>query len=144
MELSSTIEPTLFGAAAVLLLFVFSLYQAWQIRKLRSNFAKQLASTQKEINLINQAHIGMGRRMLSYEKGIREMQEAHSIERAIKAKQPVIKAAPVSDDAEPTAGPYNSAVKLLNKGMSPEDVAKRCGLSTAEAQLMSLVNKEAS
>lgn len=144
MELSSTFEPTLLGAAALSLLFVFTLFQAWQIRKLRSTFAKQLASSEKEINLINQAHIGMGRRLLSYEKGIREMQEAQSIERAIKAKQPVVKAAPVGDEAEPSAGPYNSAVKLLNKGMSPEDVAKRCGLSTAEAQLMSLVNKEAS
>ncbi len=94
----------------------------------------------KELTVMAQSQAAMGKRIIDVENTKAEVSSKPS-----QSEPPV-----VEDQSESEfnfreklhSGSYNSALNLLKKGMPSDDVAKRCGLSKAEASLMQLVNNK--
>lgn len=103
--------------------------------------AKQLQEAQalirqisRDLSVANSGAVGMGQRLVAMEKRLREQESK-----------------PVATAAAPTPVPdysgdedfqvYSEAVRLFRSGASSEEVARRCGLSRAEASLMEVMHQ---
>lgn len=86
-----------------------------------------LARVNRELTVANTGAVGMGQRLVAMEKRLRD-QEARP---ASSAQAPV--ADYTGDDEFRT---YSEAVRLFRSGLGSEEVARRCGLSRAEASLI--------
>jgi hypothetical protein len=93
--------------------------QLHEANKLSQRIARDLA-------LANSGSVGMGRRLLAMEKRLQE-------EPANNAQ------IDYQNDAE--FQPYAQAAQLFQLGLDCEEVARRCGLSRAEASLMEMMQK---
>lgn len=80
----------------------------------------------RDISIANSGSVGMGQRLLAMEK---------RLQTAAQTQQPVDE---VADDEFES---YTQAAQLFKMGLGSEEVAKRCGLSRAEASLMEMMQK---
>lgn len=88
-----------------------------------------LARINRELTVANTGAVGMGKRLMAMEMRLRD-QEARP---AASAQAP----APVPDYAgDDEFRTYTEAVRLFRSGLGSEEVARRCGLSRAEASLI--------
>lgn len=88
-----------------------------------------LARINRELTVANTGAVGMGQRLVAMEKRLRD-QETRP---ATNTQAP----APVADYAgDDEFRTYTEAVRLFRSGLGSEEVARRCGLSRAEASLI--------
>lgn len=93
--------------------------QLAEANKLSQRIARDLA-------LANNGSVGMGRRLLAMEKRLQEE----------PSSKPQVD---YQNDEE--FQPYAQAAQLFQLGLDSEEVARRCGLSRAEASLMEMMQK---
>ena len=128
-----TISPLEIGLAISLLLSVVALVvalkslartraQQAETEKLFQKFAKDLAAS-------SSGSVGMGQRLLAMEK---HLQAAAQSPQKIDYYN--------DDDFQP----YSQAAQLFKMGLDAEEVARRCGLSRAEASLIQMMQMKAS
>lgn len=79
----------------------------------------------RDISIANTGSVGVGQRLLAMEKRLQN-----------EARKPRID---YTNDEE--FQPYAEAAQLFKMGLSSEEVARRCGLSRAEASLMEMMQK---
>ncbi|MDO3385032.1 DUF2802 domain-containing protein [Gilvimarinus sp. SDUM040013] len=110
------------GAAALLAVTAC----AWCCLLSRRNISLHIKITEveKELSSLKAGAIGMGQRILA-------------MEGSVSPRSP----APQSDVAV-NSRPYSEATHLLEKGISRDEVASRCGLSRAEASLLDALRKK--
>lgn len=89
-----------------------------------------------DLQLTNSGSIGMGKRLVAMEK---------ALQKNARQEAPEPKAEPQSQPAysAPVDASYNDAARLLDAGVDTDEVARRCGLSRAEASLMQLMHRQA-
>lgn len=90
-----------------------------EANKLSQRIARDLA-------LANSGSVGMGQRLLAMEKRLRETPAA---------------APKIDYHNDEEFQPYAQAAQLFKLGLDSEEVARRCGLSRAEASLMEMMQK---
>lgn len=93
--------------------------QLQEANKLSQRIARDLA-------LANNGSVGMGRRLLAMEKRLQEEPSSKS---------------QVDYQNDEEFQPYAQAAQLFQLGLDSEEVARRCGLSRAEASLMEMMQK---
>ena len=127
-----TISPLEIGLAISLLLSVIALFvalkslartraQQAETEKLFQKFAKDLAAS-------SSGTVGMGQRLLAMEK---HLQTAAQSPQKIDYYN--------DEDFQP----YSQAAQLFKMGLDAEEVARRCGLSRAEASLIQMMQMKA-
>src|SRR5690606_4972166 len=80
----------------------------------------------RDISIANTGSVGIGQRLLAMEKRLQS-----------EAQKPT--QAAYANDEE--FQPYAEAAQLFKMGLGSEEVARRCGLSRAEASLMEMMQK---
>lgn len=122
-----------------------------------SRLRKQATITQRlyeqldhNLQLTNSGSVGMGKRLLELERKLvkadKKAQQTRHFEISQELKQgPELSSAP-TPVAQPVHTSFDSeladAARLLNAGLPSEEVARRCGLSRAEASLMELMHNQ--
>lgn len=96
------------------------------VRKQTQENEKVYQRLVRDISAANSGSVGLGQRLLAMEKRLQSEQQKHS---SVDLK---------SDDEFQT---YTEAAQLFKLGLSSEEVARRCGLSRAEASLMEMMQK---
>ena len=88
----------------------------------------------------NNGSMGMGKRLIALERNLHqvEMQEAANTSLASAA----VPETSNNSLVEGLAPDLADAARLLNAGLLPEEVARRCGISRAEASLMQLMHTQ--
>lgn len=113
----------LWGVIASLTLSVLALWVAWSAwRASRQRLDQVRASHRRlenELAVANSAAIGMGNRLIAMEK------------RVAQAGGPSTAGTDTGQDL-----PYTEANQLFRMGVDVDEVARRCGLSRAEASLL--------
>lgn len=101
-----------------------------QLRRQAAIHEQSLERLQRELKVSQSSAVGLGKRVIMLEE---------KLELSIAATQ----AAPPQDHS-PIAKDDNlqDAVTLLNAGVTPEEVARRCSISKAEASLMKLMQAQ--
>lgn len=89
-----------------------------------------------DLQLTNSGSIGMGKRLVAMEKVLHQ----HAKQKAQAAEPPVQQVH--ATVTSPVHSAYNDAARLFDSGVQSEEVARRCGLSRAEASLMQLMHKQ--
>lgn len=132
---SAWLEIALMGslvlsAAAVVLAFSCALRMRKQVGLTQKLFQR----LDHNLKVSNSGSIGMGKRLMALEQEI----ERADLEVASKTLHDAPSAAvsPVIDDS------LKDAASLLHAGVSPDEVARRCGISRAEASLMQLMRSQ--
>jgi Protein of unknown function (DUF2802) len=97
-------------------------------RQQQSQTEKLFQRLSKELALANSGSVGMGQRLLSMEK---RLQSAPSSTHKIDYYN--------DEDFQP----YSQAAQLFKLGLDSEEVARRCGLSRAEASLIEMMQLNA-
>lgn len=127
-----TLSPLEFGLIISLLLSVIALVLA--IKSLGRTRAQQALTEKlfqkltKEMALSNSGAVGMGQRLLAMEK---------NLQAAPKSAQKI----DYYNDED--FQPYSQAAQLFKMGLDAEEVARRCGLSRAEASLIQMMQMKA-
>jgi Protein of unknown function (DUF2802) len=88
-----------------------------------------------DLQLTNSGSIGMGKRLVAMEKALQKNVKQETLE-------PKAKPQPQPSYSAPVDVSYNDAARLLDAGVDADEVARRCGLSRAEASLMQLMHKQ--
>lgn len=96
------------------------------VRKQAGNNEKLIQKLMREVAASSSGSIGMGQRLLAMEKRLQE-----------NVKQPD-KIDYYNDDE---FQPYSQAAQMFKMGMDCDEVARRCGLSRAEASLLEMMQK---
>ena len=144
-----------------------------KVKRLNQLLAQEIKNSHKELQLLTQTNIGLGRKFLEIEKQVKQLSlsqllsglESESDQNGDCASEgnrlsngrdsnvqidcsgssaQTHSSKTQNNSEEGNHGTYNNAVNLFKQGMSAEEVAARCGLSKAEANLMALVNRELS
>jgi hypothetical protein len=117
--------------AVVFLLACVALSLVYKTRKhlhaAQQKFEEQLSALRRELSAVNNAAVGVGRHLMTTEKKL-----AKSIE--------------VQQQLEASSTdylPYRQAADMVEKGASASELIDHCGLPTAEANLMTLMQKSA-
>ncbi len=99
------------------------------------------ASLQEQLEqgmqLINSSSMGMGRKLLHLE---RQLQDNEIPTLAVAPETTEARAS----QAAPMDESLQDAASLLTAGVAPDEVARRCGISRAEAALMKLMHSQVS
>lgn len=101
-------------------------YNLTRLRKQAEAAEKLYQRMLRDISIANTGSVGMGQRLLAMEKRLES-----------EAQKP--SQADYAQDEE--FQPYTDAAQLFKMGLSSEEVARRCGLSRAEASLMEMMQK---
>jgi hypothetical protein len=112
------------GVVALILALVALVYARRQLQQAQ----ELLTQIKRDLALANNGSVGMGQRLLAMEKRLREAPETTNAG-----------APDYSDDDEFQS--YTQAAQLFKLGFDSEEVARRCGLSRAEATLMEMMQK---
>lgn len=88
-----------------------------------------LARINRELSVANTGAVGMGQRLVAMEKRLRDQEARPTANTQAPAPEPDY----AGDDEFRT---YTEAVRLFRSGLGSEEVARRCGLSRAEASLI--------
>lgn len=126
--------------SAALTLSFTSLVMAYicfcRLRNQASLTSKLYQQLEKNLKLVSSSTIGMGKKIVAVEKEL-SAKEAELL--AVK-EQPSSR---VNTQSASVDNDMNDAIMLLNAGVEPQEVARRCGISRAEASLMKLMHAQA-
>lgn len=95
-------------------------------RNQAANNEKLLQKLMRDLAASNSGSVGMGQRLLAMEKRLQNTQK------------PSEKIDVYNDDE---FQPYSQAAQLFQMGLDADEVARRCGLSRAEASLLEVMQK---
>lgn len=124
-------DLALIGSVAISWIAVSAaLYAMFRVRRQAALTEKLYRRLSHDMQVANSGSMGMGKRLLSLERSLLDTTRKQELMET-KAEQATVTEL---DDV-----PYAQASLLLNAGLDAEDVAKRCGLSRAEASLMALM-----
>ncbi len=127
-----TLSPLEIGLIISLFLSVIALVLAFislsRIREQKAHTEKLFQKLAKEMALSSSGAVGMGQRLLAMEK---------NLQAAPKAQQKI----DYYNDED--FQPYSQAAQLFKMGLDAEEVARRCGLSRAEASLIQMMQMKA-
>jgi len=127
-----TLSPLEIGLIISLLLSVIALVLAIKslsrTREQQAHTEKLFQKLTKEMALSSSGAVGMGQRLLAMEK---------NLQAAPKAAQKI----DYYNDED--FQPYSQAAQLFKMGLDAEEVARRCGLSRAEASLIQMMQMKA-
>jgi hypothetical protein len=119
------------GLLACVVVSVFalmvSLISLQRVRRQASDNEKLIQKLMREVAASSSGSVGMGQRLLAMEKRLQ----------ASATKQPE-KIDYYNDDE---FQPYSQAAQMFKMGMDCDEVARRCGLSRAEASLLEMMQK---
>ena len=129
-----TISPLEIGLIISLVLSVIALAVALKSlsrsREQQSQAEKIYQRLSKELALSSSGSVGMGQRLLAMEKRLQTT-----------AQTPAQKIDYYNDE---DFQPYSQAAQLFKMGLDAEEVARRCGLSRAEASLIQMMQMNSS
>jgi Protein of unknown function (DUF2802) len=109
-----------------LLALIIAMISLKSSRKQASESEKLLQKLMREIAASNSGSVGMGQRLLAMEKRLQTSQkQSEKID--------------VYNDDE--FQPYSQAAQMFQMGLDADEVARRCGLSRAEASLLEVMQK---
>lgn len=114
------------AAVSVLALVVASI-SLQRVRRQAGENEKLIQKLMREVAASSSGSVGMGQRLLAMEKRLQ----------ATATKQPE-KIDYYNDDE---FQPYSQAAQMFKMGMDCDEVARRCGLSRAEASLLEMMQK---
>jgi len=124
-------ELALIGSVAISWIAVSAaLYAMFRVRRQAALTEKLYRRLSHDMQVANSGSMGMGKRLLSLERSLLDTSRKQELMET-KAEQAAV--------TELDEVPYAQASLLLNAGLDADDVAKRCGLSRAEASLMALM-----
>ena len=124
------------AAAVFAVISMISLYLA--IKSLRSNrllseqLQRHIERSQREVLMLNNSAVGIGKRVVALDQELNKLKSNSVAEKESSAETETL------EKGFPDCG-LSDAQKLLNAGVAPEEVAKRCDISQAEANLMNLM-----
>ena len=110
-----------------------ALYVLVRIRRQAAVTEKLYRRLSHDMQVANSGSLGMGKRLLSLERSLNDSLRKQEL---LETKSEQAAQATVTELDEV---PYAQASLLLSAGLEADDVAKRCGLSRAEASLMALM-----
>jgi Protein of unknown function (DUF2802) len=109
-----------------LLALVIALISLKSSRNQAANNEKLLQKLMRDLAASNSGSVGMGQRLLAMEKRLQNTQkQSEKID--------------VYNDDE--FQPYSQAAQMFQMGLDADEVARRCGLSRAEASLLEVMQK---
>jgi Protein of unknown function (DUF2802) len=121
------IEIALIASLALSLLALFiAVMSLKSSRKQAVNNEKLLQKLMRDLAASNSGSVGMGQRLIAMEKRLQNTQkQSEKID--------------IYNDDE--FQPYSQAAQMFQMGLDAEEVARRCGLSRAEASLLEVMQK---
>lgn len=123
------LTPLEIGLIASLLIGVVALIVAVKSLKVaraqQDNTEKLIQKLTRDLAVSNSGSVGMGQRLLAMEKRLQEAPK--------KSDQKI----DYYNDED--FQPYSQAAQLFKMGLDAEEVARRCGLSRAEASLIQMM-----
>ncbi len=121
------IEIALIASFALSLLALFIAVMSFKSsRKQAVNNEKLLQKLMRDLAASNSGSVGMGQRLIAMEKRLQHTQkQSEKID--------------IYNDDE--FQPYSQAAQMFQMGLDAEEVARRCGLSRAEASLLEVMQK---
>jgi Protein of unknown function (DUF2802) len=121
----STLEIGLIVSLSIsIVALIISIKSVTGARQQQAQMEKLFQRLSKELTLANSGSVGMGQRLLSMEK---RLQSAPQVANKIDYYN--------DEDFQP----YSQAAQLFKMGLDSEEVARRCGLSRAEASLIEMM-----
>lgn len=127
------LTPLEIGLIASLLVGVVALFVAFKSLKIaraqQENTEKLIQKLTRDLAVSNSGSVGMGQRLLAMEKRLQE--EPQKSDQKIDYYN--------DEDFQP----YSQAAQLFKMGLDAEEVARRCGLSRAEASLIQMMQMNA-
>lgn len=114
-------------AGVSLLALVLALLSLRLVRRQARETEKLLQRLTREVAASSSGSVGMGQRLMAMEKRLQNT-----------AQQKPEKMDYYQDEE---FQPYSQAAQLFKMGMDAEEVARRCGLSRAEASLLEVMQK---
>jgi len=127
------LTPFEIGLIASLLVSVVALIVAVKSLKIaraqQDNTEKLIQKLARDLAVSNSGSVGMGQRLLAMEKRLQE--EPQKSDQKIDYYN--------DEDFQP----YSQAAQLFKMGLDAEEVARRCGLSRAEASLIQMMQMNA-
>ncbi|GAA3914681.1 DUF2802 domain-containing protein [Litoribacillus peritrichatus] len=125
MEFTWMVSFGLVTAASLIAVVVsFMCYKKSELA--RQSMSEELSVVLREFSAFRSSSIGVGKKVMGIEKELAETVE----------KQQDL------EFQDPNALPYNQASRLIQMGADAEDIVNSCGLSSAEAELLMLVNRQ--
>ena len=122
-------DIALLGSVGISWLAVFmALYCMQRLRKQSYLTHKLYQRLNHDLEMTNSGSVGMGRRLIRMEEKF-----------LAAAAQPQVVEMPSHKDA--VFEPYSLAAQMINAGVDDAEVARRSGLSRAEASLMQMMHK---
>jgi hypothetical protein len=109
-----------------LIALVFSLISLRRVREQAGATEKLIHKLMRDVAVSSSGSVGMGQRLLAMEKRLQS-----------DTKKPE-KIDYYNDDE---FQPYSQAAQMFKMGMDCDEVARRCGLSRAEASLLEMMQK---
>ncbi|GAA5316939.1 MAG: hypothetical protein AseanaTS_21430 [Candidatus Pelagadaptatus aseana] len=101
------------------------------------------------LQMTNNGSIGMGRRLIALEKQLQQIDAAEAANEVasenlvqVAEAETVVATDKAPNPIEGLAPDLADAARLLNAGLNTEEVARRCGISRAEASLMELMHSQ--
>jgi hypothetical protein len=127
MPVMTTLEWGLIASLSIsALALIVALISLGKSRKQAEDTEKLLEHLTREVAASNSGTVGMGQRLMAMEKRIQSgLQKSEKID--------------YYQDEE--FQPYSQAAQLFKMGLDAEEVARRCGLSRAEASLLEVMQK---
>lgn len=119
--------PTIIASGAVLLAVlavVLAVGNRRQLTRIQADYARQSAAMEKQLKLVTHGAVGIGQRILALDNKLQQLQNRTE-----------------AADGTDSAIAYNQAMRLFEQGVDTDTVATSCGLSVAEASLMSIIHK---
>lgn len=122
---SGVVVCLLLSATALVIAIVYAKRSQQQLQA----SAELMEKISRDLAVANAGAVGMGQRLIALEKRLREQEAQPSLQ-------------PVDDySGDDEFRTYTEAVRLFRSGLSSEEVARRCGLSRAEASLMEVMQQ---
>lgn len=112
-----------------------------RLRRQTDLTARLYKQLEHNLKLLSSSTIGMGKKIVAIENGSAasepQSKPQNEVEKAY-VKTPYSKVQPTAQDNN-----MSDAIMLLLAGLEPEEVARRCGISRAEASLLKLMHTRA-
>jgi hypothetical protein len=125
----STLEIGLIVSLSIsIVALIISIKSVTGARQQQAQMEKLFQRLSKELALANSGSVGMGQRLLSMEKRLQSAPQA---------------ANKIDYYNDEDFQPYSQAAQLFKMGLDSEEVARRCGLSRAEASLIEMMQLNA-
>jgi Protein of unknown function (DUF2802) len=123
------LELGLVASLSVSLVALIIAFKSLQVaRTQQQNTEKLIQKLSRELAMSNSGSVGMGQRLLAMEKRLQEPQKTDQ---------------KIDYYNDEDFQPYSQAAQLFKLGLDAEEVARRCGLSRAEASLIQMMQMNA-